>query len=162
MFFIRRAGIKVRFFQYSLLTSAVAVATLSNGPAIAVDIIAKLGEPRRNVVARARSAQEVAQQLANGNPNVSGVFPLMIFPSNALVVENIFAMVPSSAKCKSVFAAYDQNLRAQHGNKIRHGLYCVSVANGKLKSIETGEARTLWSTTYGPWLTSTKRSRELP
>jgi hypothetical protein len=137
MFLISKAGITVPVFRCSFFASAVAIAMLSNGPAIAADEIAKLGEPRRNVVARARSAQEVGQLLASGNPNASGVFPLMIFPSNSLVVENVFAVLPSPATCKSVFTAYDQRLRAQHGNKIRHGLYCVSVADGKLKSVET-------------------------
>jgi hypothetical protein len=115
---------------------AFTVATLLAQPAYAADEIAQFGEPRRNVEPRARSAQVVGQQLAVRDPSASGVFPVMIFPSNVLVVENVYAMVPPS-KCRSVLAAYDRRLRAKYGDKIRHGLYCMSVSNGKLISVDT-------------------------
>jgi hypothetical protein len=110
---------------------------LPTGPAFSNDIISKLGEPRRNVTTRARSVDEVSHQLARTYPGVTGVIPLMIFPSNSLVVENAFKALASPTTCRSILADYDRRLRAQHGDKIRHGLYCVSVADGKLKSIDT-------------------------
>ena len=113
------------------------IATLHAQPAHAADEIAQFGEPRRNVVfARARSAQAVGQELAVRDPAASGVYPVMIFPSNTAVVENVYSIVPPS-KCRSVLGAYDRRLRAKYGDKIRHGLYCVSVSNGKLISIDT-------------------------
>lgn len=107
------------------------------GQAMAADEIDKLGPPRRNVVSQPRSVQQVAEQLAGGQAGVSGVIPLMIFPSNALIVENSFAVVKTSAACRTVLAAYDQRLRAKYGSKIKHGLYCVNIADGKPKSIDT-------------------------
>ena len=119
------------------LAAIALIAMLSTDPALADDIIAKLGEPRRNVTAKARAADEVSRQLARTYPGVTGVIPLMIFPSNALVVENAFKAVASPATCRSILADYDRRLRDQHGDKIRHGLYCVSIADGNLKSIDT-------------------------
>lgn len=136
MFRTGQTGINTRLFRFLLLASVVVVAMPLDGPAIAAEEIAKLGEPRRNVVPQARPTQGVAQLLARERPAASGVIPLMIWPSNGLVVEAAFDMV-SLATCKSILAAYDRRLRAQHGDKIRHGLYCVSIAGGKLKSIDT-------------------------
>jgi hypothetical protein len=118
------------------LAFAVAATPAARAADAINEIIAPLGEPRRNVVPQARSAQMVGQQLAIRDPAASGVFPVMIFPSNALVVENVYGTVPPS-KCRSVLATYDRRLRAKYGDKIRHGLYCVSVSNGKLISIDT-------------------------
>lgn len=106
-------------------------------PAMAADEIDKLGPPRRNVVSQPRPVQQLAQQLASGQPGVSGVIPLMIFPSNALIVENSFALVRTPAACTTVLAAYDQRLRAKYGNKVKHGLYCVTIGDGSAKSIAT-------------------------
>jgi hypothetical protein len=119
------------------ITTIVLIAFLSADLAIADDIIAKLGEPRRNVVGRARSADEVSHQLARTYSAVTGVIPLMIFPSNSLVVEAAFKAIESPTTCRSILSAYDRRLRAEHGDKIRHGLYCVSISDGKLKSIDT-------------------------
>lgn len=119
------------------IATIVLIAFLSADLAIADDIIAKLGEPRRNVVGRARSADEVSHQLTRTYPAVTGVIPLMIFPSNSWVVEAAFKAIESPTTCRSILAAYDRRLRTQHGDKIRHGLYCVSIAEGKLKSIDT-------------------------
>lgn len=132
-----KCGALAGFLRILRPAAIAAITILPTGLAMGDDIIAKLGEPRRNVVPRARSAEEVAQQLARAQSTVTGVIPLMIFPSNALVVENAFGAVPSPTACRTIFAAYDRRLRAQHGDKIRHGLYCVSIADGKLKSIDT-------------------------
>lgn len=127
----------VRPLSVLSLAAVVLIAILSTSPALSDDIIAKLGEPRRNVTTKARSADEVSRQLARTYPGVTGVIPLMIFPSNSLVVENAFKAIASPTTCRSILADYDRRLRAQHGDKIRHGFYCVSIADGNLKSIDT-------------------------
>jgi len=101
----------------------------------AADEITRLGEPRRNIERQARSVQIVAGETSRYNPDGSGVFPVMIYPSGGLVVEAVFTVTTASI-CKSVLAAYDRRLRAQHPGKIRHGLYCASIADGKVRSID--------------------------
>jgi len=130
-------GMKIAVLRWLLLASVVAGMALTDSRANAADEIARLGEPRRKVVARARTVQVVAQDLASRNADVSGVFPVMIFSSNALVVENVYAAAQPPSACKSIFAAYDSRLRARYGSQIRHGLYCVSIARGQVKAIET-------------------------
>ena len=115
----------------------LAAAGLADGARAADDVITKLGEPRRNVEPRERPVQIVADGIARNNATITGVFPLMIWPSNALFVEAVFGP-QRAAVCRSTLADYNRRLVAQHGSsKIRHGLYCVSIANGKVTSIDT-------------------------
>jgi hypothetical protein len=124
--------------QRLLLIPLVAVSLVEMVHA-ADDIVAKLGgEPRRNVVPQARPVDVVAREVVPYEPTASGAYPVMIFPTNALVVEAVFPLMKSPGNCRSILADYDKRLRAQYGSsKIRHRLYCLLFDNGKLKSINT-------------------------
>ena len=84
-----------------------------------------------------RSIEEVARQAVRNYPGVTASLPVMIFPSKGAMVEGVFNPVPR-AKCRSVLSSYNAYLRSKYTSKeAPNALYCVSIADGQVKSIET-------------------------
>lgn len=102
---------------------------------------AALGEPKRNVTSAPRPIEQVAADAANSDAAATGVIPVMMFPSNALFVENVYRAAQNETVCREGLTSYDADLRvkyaAQYTEKVRHGLYCVAVSGGKVTGIVT-------------------------
>jgi hypothetical protein len=112
-------------------SSSSAKKTASQSSAVDPDL-APLGEPRRNVVSQARTPDVIAAEVVAQGETRVGTIPIMIFPSKNLIVENVYNLVADDKICRDAFANYDAKLVAENGDKIRHGLYCVGVAIGKV------------------------------
>ena len=67
----------------------------------------------------------------------NGSIPVIIHPSEKAVVEVVYQLVPSEQACRSALEAYHKRLVVEQGDRIRHRLSCVNIADGKVTNATT-------------------------